>query len=357
MISQNNFINILRQTELRISQLKIFGDGQTKITIIDPSKPKSQQKREGDYFVSLPDKLTHVLPGSYLPTTDFLEELELSHSVDYLTNCRLNTGYFGNETNPAFFNFSNEGNFSLKVLHGFENPQSLKLSELATQKFNSPQVRAEYQQNLFETMKPVIKIVSRAKIRIIEDCLASGDTLVGLIMVLSANKNIGPKEKIRIDVAVAATQGILVLKEFARRNNLKLELNIGYLANGLSKGKAVTGFPGAKTGANYIIYPKEVKEKYGITYDFVVGDMGDASEILPGDYNDACPWNKYRIEQQRDIDPSLPTLIFLTNGGYLMQAYYRYLYPENKNPELVLSAKRVWAPKPHGYGVLLEGIN
>ena len=64
--SNNNFLEVLKKTSLKMSQFIIFGKFAGRLTVVDPSKPERQQKRHGNYFVKLPKDLAEILPGSEL---------------------------------------------------------------------------------------------------------------------------------------------------------------------------------------------------------------------------------------------------------------------------------------------------
>jgi hypothetical protein len=239
----------------------------------------------------------------------------------------------------------------------------MEISRLAQYGCEKASVRADYQLNTFKLIKPIILKESDQKndLRIIEDCLASGDTIMGVLNVFKKQEK--PCRKVRIDILTATGQGLLVLKKFAEENKIKLELNVGYLAYGLSAGIKRGG---VREHANYLVYPSRLKRQLKIPYVFVVGDMGDGAKSLPESYVKKCPWNKFRNDEhgQRKLkvqnlkvktyNNSLETLVYLTNGGYLMKAFYDWFFPDNKNPEIILSANRKWLEKPYGYGVLVS---
>jgi hypothetical protein len=333
---------------LTFSNLTIHGNGVDKVLIKDPAQPAGRQIREGDFFITLPKNLADVLPGSVLDKEDFVKEVNQ--------------------------------NFSLQVFYTPTNSHALKISKLAAipNGFDDPRVRADYQQQIFSVMRPILALQSGGGLRIVEDCLASGDTIVGILTLLAGKSQIPIKgKKIRIDVAVATTQGTFVLKKFAEQNNLRIEINVGYLAYGLSEGEKKEG---VRLHANYIIYPEEILKQLPkkIRFElnnyrvndrniYVVGDMGDAAKSLPKDFDEKYPWNKYRNDNHGDkkaqkktanvFNHKKPSIIYLTNGGFLMQAYFDYLNNRSKYNNLVFSAKRVWSDDAiYGYGVLIRGI-
>lgn len=353
--ANKNFLILQRKNvRLRMGDLAFFGDGKKKEEVFDPALGK---EREGQFFVSLPTDLAKVLPGSVCLPVEFLQRLR--SGINFNHHQRLIGDNLGNKNNPAL-SLATDG-FVLRVFHGSFNPHALEISRLAALGFTDPQVRGQYQTHLFEIMEPVINRPSEFNLRIIEDCLASGDTLVGVLALFHKLRRVDLQTKIIIDVAVATTQGILVLRKFAKDNNLSLELNVGYLAYGLSKGKEIKG-TSARDHANYIIYPTNIRENLGLP-EFVVGDMGDASQRTPG-----VSWDQLRTDSwgssggqetalQQLFDPSKPTALYLTNGGYLMKAFSNYLQPDLPVNEVVFSAKRVWSDDlTYGYGVLISEI-
>jgi len=332
--------------------------------------------QEGEFFVGLPRDLADVLPGSVLGPEAFLKEIE--GESNYETALRLLGQEIGTEENVIYSN-KTSNNFHLRVLRGSTNPYALEISKLAAipNGFDDPQVRATYQREVFEVMTPILDRPSGAHLTIVEDCLASGDTIVGVLTLLSKMSGLDfENKKIRIDVAVATTQGILVLKKFAEQNNLQLEINVGYLAYGLSEGEEENG---VRLHANYITYPKEVFNQLpeeviqrlqghraadGNIY--VVGDMGDASKRTSD-----CPWDELRTDSwglpeieetggvPQKFNSQKPTVLYFANGGYLIQALLKYTLKQKRiKPdlnEIVFSAKRKW-DEQHGYGVLVYDL-
>jgi len=369
-----SFLRILEDTDFRISSLNINGHGINPLTVTDVSLGRQQ----GQFFIKLPEQISEVLPGSYIPPETLLRELHIESGANYLYRMLLGNNT-GTENNQALYHIGDD--FILRVFHGATNSKALSLTEFAAQGFTNQDNRAQYQSELYKLMSPVITKNSESPLRIIEDCLASGDTIIGVLTTLAEKTNLNLSQ-VRIDVAVATAQGILVLKKFAQDNGLKIELNVGHLAFGLSEGKKVRG---GWEHANYITYPDELlreldkllpvtkkklegfRDKDGNIY--VVGDMGDAAKSLPEEHDQNHPWNIFRNDThgQRnkgkigdtEYDHSKPTFVYLTNGGYLMRAYYRHILSQ-LNPleipsEVVFSAKRRWTEE-YGYGVLLKDL-
>jgi hypothetical protein len=156
-----------------------------------------------------------------------------------------------------------------------------------------------------------------------------------------------------------------------------MEINIGYLAYGLSSGVRESSLP-VPIHANYITYPVEVaaylsepkaQEIYSLKQQdgncYVVGDMGDAFKSLPEEYDSKYPWNQFREDPHGDRNsqgpnlfgfrPGQKTAAYMANGGYFMRSLYRYVHPDETIGEWVVSAKRIWSDDPkYGYGVLIN---
>ncbi|MDO9028514.1 MAG: hypothetical protein Q7U68_06620 [Candidatus Roizmanbacteria bacterium] len=338
------------------------------VMVRDPGFPPGKQERKGQFFISLKESLAYSLPGTSIKPEVFLSELQMNKSVRKTLLSETLTVL----AKPIIKH--KEKHFTLNIFHGSANIHALGMSQLAVIKsqkdasFSSESKRAYYQSHLFEILKPVIQYEKNKgfPLRIIEDCLASGDTISSILAMIKNKTKINISTKtIRIDVAVATAQGILVLRKFARENELNFELNVGYLAYGLSEGIKVDG---VRKHANYIVYPvemldqfpKKVKSFRSLGGDYsVVGDMGDASRKLGSRFDNKHPWNKKRDDRpsHEKFNSSLATIFYFANGGYLMKAYYDNLNnsPVNLN-RLVFSAKRIWSTNL-GYGVLIYDLD
>lgn len=339
-----------------------------------------ETSEDGRFFIKLPETVAHTLPGSYISPDIFMGNF-LKKEPEKSEKSKLLGDHIYKDGDFAFT--AEENNFSLKVFHGSTNQYALRISHHAAEGTDSPERRLHYQDNLSHIVEPMVKTPTDAPLRIVEDCLASGDTLPGVIRMLAARskleKNLG---KVTIDVAVATAQGIFLLKKFAQNNGINIELNVGYLAFGLSEGfKREIGYE----HANYITYPnalikelrslfpKRKKEFSALQGKQVVGDMGEFGKIIPERGEKGvpiiAPWNDYRADAHggENNGKFFPTeydesenqhLIFLSNGGYLMRAYYHYYNNRNRSKkysEVVFSAKRRWT-REFGYGVLLKDI-
>lgn len=291
---------------LKTTRIQVFGDGSLPITVIDPAKPYEEQKCTGDYFVRLPESLAAILPGSVVLPEEFLKEIGVKVKREYWSR-RLIGRVYGNEKHPVF-SFQEE-NFLLRVFHGSTNPHALNLTRLAAVKngFANEKIRADYQREQRLLIQLMLNLTSVSYFRIIEDCIASGDTIMGVLTLLNRQRKVPKGGKVRIDVVVSTTQGILILKEFAKQNNLSLEINAGYLAYGLSKGRKILQ-SSARIHANYLVYPQELLELLPeetatelerLKSDdniYVVGDMGDAAKRLRQNWNKKYPWNRLRTD-------------------------------------------------------------
>lgn len=373
------FIAALKQPNLlSLHKLVMVGTGQInniEVTFTENNGPKTEK---GQYFVKLPEALVHKLPGSYVTPQSFVESFPES-MVEGESRYKILGGHIGTLNNLAFE--AHQDNFDLRVFHGSTNEHSLRLSKLAARGTEDPKNRVHYQDNLAQLIEPVLKTPSDAPLRIVEDCLASGDTLIGVIKAIGDKTKLADHDlgKITIDVAVATTQGVLLLKKFAQDNGINIELNVGYLAYGLSEGKKTAATIG-REHANYINFPEELiyeieTVRPEITTllkpdDQVVGDMGDFSKLIPHDDPEAPQWNSYRSDTyggpngtgfpEPDYEENANQhLLYLSNGGYLMRGLYQYFNNPSgaiKYSEMVFAAKRRWTQE-QGYGVLFRDMS
>ncbi|MBI5127003.1 hypothetical protein HZA76_00930 [Candidatus Roizmanbacteria bacterium] len=373
------FVKTLKETSFHINKLSIKGDGK-KILWVNFFADGKEVSESGQFFIKLPEVVAHTLPGSYISPESFINRFQ-TRELQKSEIRRLLGNHMGREGDLAFT--AQEDNFSLRVFHGSTNQYALKMSEHAASGSDNPQKRMFYQDNLSHIVEPIVKSPTDAPLRIVEDCLASGDTLPGVISTLAEKtkleKNLG---KVTIDVAVATAQGIFLLKKFAQDNGINIELNVGYLAFGLSQGvKREIGYE----HANYITYPDEfiaeltrlfpnrAEEFLKLKGKQVVGDMGEFGKLIPertaANVMIVASWNRYRSDNhgdQNSNDFPQPAynesdnqhLLYLSNGGYLMRAYYNYFNNRDGSrdiSEIVFSAKRRWT-REFGYGVLLKDL-
>lgn len=366
------FLNHIKTVDLSVSQLSIYGNEKEKLVVSDPTQPTP---RKGQFFVCMPHQLTKELTGSVcLP-----EELQQVCTEGSLDTEKCLSDFISKA--PSESQQLTLGRLTLLLYHGSSNAIAIDNSRLAVKGYTAAEDRAQFQLNIATLLKPVFEYKSDYDVRIIEDCIASGDSLIGIIAFLARNVSSLRIKKVRIDVVVATIQGILLLSQFASQNDIFLELHVGYLAYGLSRGRKV-GETGVQAHANYITYPKEILTLFPAKvqsrlevlrssdgYIYVVGDMGDGARSLPHTFDKSHPWNvsreydlhgdrgKYEHQHAETISMSEPLHIFLSNGGFLVRSIYRYLSKQEYLNEIVISAKRVWSDdSKYGYGVLIDEV-
>ncbi len=367
---------IINSVDLGADELYIIGGREETVSVHDPTKPKGEDWREGDNFAVLPNELTNSLPGSVLLADEFVTRLGEQESITQ----ELEGNYEYDKEKGAVLEHE-EDNFKLKVYNGSTNANALRLSELAIKDFEEDQVRADYQRTASQIAEPVLKDKSEYDARIVEDVIASGETIAGVLAVLKQKGKLKVKDElameqeeeskkrltVRIDVISATTQGLLVLRKFAKDNGITLDIRVGYLAYGLSEGIKIEGST-ARQHANYVTYPKEFLERMDKTTRqklenlksndgnvYVVGDMGDAFKSLPDEFDEKCPWNKFRHDDEHgsksnDVPEASrkpeerykATTYYFANGGYFMRALMRLWGLDIDEEEIMLSAKRVW---------------
>lgn len=372
------YVEALNSTSLRYDRLPFFSYSNAPLTIVDAI---SKKQRDGQFFVSMRREVVQEIVGSTLNPDSFLKSLGVADRAMLESN--LLSSSMGATDNPVLKLTSEDRDFSLTVMHGSFNGRAMSISRLATQNLDDEPVRAKYQSEVFELMKPILRKQSNYDIRIAEDCIASGDVIAGVKTALAKIRPDLKQKLIRIDVAVATTQGILLLKKFAKDNNFNLEINAGYLAYGLSSGNK-TDDPEAREHANYITYPQSVIDKAPLDVKksleslrqddgnvYVVGDMGDAAKSVHIDSDGRYPWNRFRNdnhgtrknedmdESEERLDETKPVDIFLKRGGFFIKSLVDYMADstgQKKKQSTMFFGNRVWATAPHGYGVLINGL-
>ena len=388
-------IAIKERDRLKINNLNLCGDGREILKVWDPTLKNGQgDYKEAQFYVGMPEEVVSLLPGSVILPDAFLNSLGYEDSREDIARediaKKLTSIDLGSFDDPTFCYSAKDHDFSLRVLHGSANTHAKEISKLAKDALGdpngfTPERRAQYQKEVFEATGSILAYKSDHLFRIVEDCLASGDSIVGILTTLARMTKIGELEQlnsVRIDVAVATTQGVFLLKEFARQNGIKLDINVGYLAYGLSEGIPVQDKEHnveVRDHANYIVYPLELAEEMGLAeFEYVVGDMGDAFKSMDNSFDERCPWNKLRCDDQHndnkasqnelfknnEIDPLKPTILFLANGGWAMRAFLRYIKIKDENAdlfaeynELVVRASRTWSSDPQfGYGVAINMV-
>ena len=348
VVSNMNVIEVIENTSMLMERMGIIKPAEGgRLVVYDPALGDGKGgNREGQLFVQMPSDLADVLPGSEVEMEDFLGALGLN---DFELAQKL-VGNFLSEGEPLIK--LDEDGFRLKVYHGSANELTVQNAALAElNNFSDPESRAQYQKNLFGIMKSIILSESAADYVIREDCIASADSIMGVITAMQQEGMAQLTDKVvRIDVAAATPQGLLILRKFAHDNQLVLDIRVGFLSSSLSAGEPVKGLK-VKIHANYLKKPP-------------VGDMGDALKSLPEKYDSICGWNGYRHDKHGDrgldalvkggINGLGPKIILLKNGGLGMQAYYEYL-EKLEGQKILLVAKRVYSPEL-GYGVLIDEL-
>jgi hypothetical protein len=351
-------------------------------------------------FTAFPKELSESFPGSYIAPGRFLKELDVKTGCE--KDVYILLGERSSETekrNKPIFTIQTpqkeELVFKLAIWNGATNTYALKLTELAaTSNFRTDDhARAHYQNALFHITKPNIASKTEGRrgeaLRIHDDCLASGDSIVGFLAATLAVLDSARAHNIKkngVEVIIdgpATAQGILFLKAFAAANGIKIKIDAGYLAFGLSEG--IT--EGKKrVHANYITYPSELLKQlehaevvFGIekrkSLDgniYVVGDMGDAQKGIHQDNMEQirrevkerhyCPWNDIREDMHGDHPMRkdvLPLLrkgervaedVYFPNGGYWPFALDKiYGHQHSESNKLIIDATRIWHDEM-GYG-------
>lgn len=356
-----------------------------EIAFSPPELPKCK------YYVKFPDKLTNLFPGSYIPPELFLSEISPERTKEHagLASKLLGQEKAENYQTPIFTQGSEEDKFSINVWNGLTNPDAIELAELATKDLkNDEQSRALYQDRLFNIIRPQLQNLRTFTpvnngLEYHDDCLASGDSIIGDITKRLQNENEGAR-LLQYGVSVtidgpATAQGVLFLKKFAEVNNIKLHLDVGYMAFGLSEGNDMGG--GVREHANYITHPPEVLSK--IAPDSakkllplkrgddiqVVGDMGTAIQNVSRqimsdmrakfdrDFNPLFEDREdnyvtgnegpYVVKMPVHIRDYLPETVYMAKGGFYCYAADKY-FGQGKNVTMI-DASRMWI-KDLGYG-------
>lgn len=344
-------------------------------------------KRESwNYFVTFPSELSASFPGSVIRPDTFLHEL----GEDKKMAARLVGPTTGTKEEMAFTH--DEQGLSLSILHGSTSEYALSLMRLAKQGFSDDGVRAQYQQALADGISPALKQEGHAyDIRIHDDCLASGDSILSY-MELQIQQGNEQTLKKGVEVVIdgpATAQGILLLRAYAKKHEIPLRITAGYMAYGLTEGVS-SGTNGVKKHANYITMPREVvgmlADPMQKTVDAlrgedgniqVVGDMGDAEkgikqEVMQqirkerGD-NTFCAWNDTRRDSHGEhlhkgelppmnapIDPDVPNDVYFARGGYLPYALDEQMNPFFQYANIIIiRASRKWTQE-YGYGAAFK---
>jgi hypothetical protein len=349
-VSSTNIVEVIRGANLTFHEMDIYGQ---EGTLFDPGDKQNKVKK-CEIFLRMQDKLAAILPGSVLMPKDFLLALGSNAPEELLLSEKMTKA--GEQ--PILSHTTNH--MQLNVYHGSRNEAGATMSRIAELGFDSALYRAIYQSNLVRVYEPLASKISSAKIELDDDCLASGDSIAGFLGIISKlGKRHFDGEIVRVDVAVATTQGVLILEQLAKDNNFFLELNVGYLAYALTKGEYVDG---KIQHANYITQPDELVNKYGMSR-VVVGDMGEAVKSFEKALNGVYPWNQWRNDLHgdtpnerrfNDVDWENDIQFILTNGGLGVESIYRFHGRDYSNL-VPFVAKRIHGE--HGYGLAVTGIS
>jgi hypothetical protein len=366
MESNNPFLSALKNADFSIQSLQVQGNGRDLFYLTDPI---TNTEKAAQYFVKIPEGLH--LEGSVVEPDVMLRALNCTNETQIVQDSEKLVG----DKMGINVVIAND-HFKCKVHNGSSNATIINMSYKARHHLegkDSPELRLKYQQDAAEILTPVIREQSNYGIRIIEDCIATGDSIIGVLKMLSTISKVPVEgnKTIRIDVAVATAQGLLILEKFAQQNNLKIDINVTSLAYGLSKGVDVEGTT-AKAHSNYLVYPEFMKKKFPLLghYEFVVGDMGELFKSLSKDYDEVFGPNASRVNDlhgDRNVDEDVriidysrldlrkPITIYLANGGYFTRALKHYLYPDTYSQEVIIRASRS-VTEDAGFGVRLGGI-
>jgi len=216
----------------------------------------------------------------------------------------------------------------VNVFAGMACEPARTLSDIGSSGVSADDKRQAYQEALYKVYAPIAlrpRRYTRAALqlrstgRILhenEDCIATGDTLAGVGLLIEKLRKQGPFPIAgrRIDVAVATLQGLTLLIAEAHRYGLPTEVNVGFIATGLSYGIGPD-----LAHKNYIMHgPGELRD-FGDSL-FVVGDMGDAAKKVGG-----TPWDDFRTDGYLDggapPEDEYASSNFLKNPGSVSMGY------------------------------------
>lgn len=341
------------------------------------------KQEEWNYFVTFPRELSGSFPGSIIHPRTFLSELghNQQEAVELVgTKTGMTTG------ESMIFTHTEE-HVEISILHGATSEYALNLMKLARNGFSDDFVRAQYQDALAKGIGPALKRESAPYgVRIHDDCLASGDSVLSYmeLQVRQGNESVLKKGVEVVIDGPATAQGILLLRAYAKKHAIPLHITAGYMAFGLTEG--VITKDGVRKHANYITMPEEVIEMLPEDMQRTINDLrgGDGNIQVVGDMGDAekgishtvmqrireeskdehfCSWNDTRKDihgehlhkgelppMNAPIDPDVPNDVYFARGGYLP-----YALDEQMNPlfpyanKIIIRASRKWTQE-HGYG-------
>lgn len=355
---------------------------------------ENAEVKQWDWFVQFPETLRERLPGSCIGPDLFLRTLGIAEPQRRIENTRSILGKkTGTVEDPAFAVDTN--GFSLTVLNGMCNENAMQMTKLAAEACikpdkswdasgfgNKPMIRAQYQQAMYDNIKQALRPTkSRPAYRIHDDCLASGDSVLSYLLSEMANGGLTDMLQSGVEVVIdgpATTQSILVLKSFAQKYGIVLDLKVGHLAFGLTEGEIIGK---VRRHANYITYPPEIIEMLepderqklnDYTYPdgniYVVQDMGQAEEgISDSDMEEVKaevgniaqfnarrkdPHGHHPLKNTLRLPPKIetqPTAVYLARGGYLPLQFDIEEGALNGFNIEILRVSRLWTEE-YGYG-------
>ena len=377
-------INILQQPnhfEGRVSR---------DVTLTDEEGVKNHWKE----FVTFPERLCAVFPGSKIPPEEFLAGLGVSPNQIDSSAANLLSEKNGTLADPTFH--FQDGDFSLYILNGAGNPHALTMTRLAAKGFEDPKNRALYQQHLYESVSRTLgnnlsqEIGAGFVFR--DDCIAS---VISFAAAIQKQLDTPQEDYIKKGVLVQidgpiTSQGVLLAKAYKDRFGFPLTLVGSHWAGGLTKG--IVDQRGVRKHANYITYLDELlnrfdshtqklleecrDEKTGIIQ--VVGDMGTAEEGIEATTidelrrkfgSDFCFWNDLRTDshgKHPNKDRGIKHIMSRNKGPIRYYpargAYMSLVLDLSANPNLpneasihVERASRLWT-KELGYGAGFKEI-
>lgn len=265
----------------------------------------------------------------------------------------------------------------VNVFSGATTWQAKEISSIGDAGEFTTSERIAYQKALFEVFTPIAQrsyntthnalgLYSTLLIlHDIEDCAATGDTLAGVSRILeqySAHQQL-PFAGRRIDIAVATGQALTVLAHESQRVGQPVEINVGYVAWGLSRGVGPElEHKNYITHAPFSIHSKAFGEKI-----FVVGDMGNAAKRI-GDHE--YPWEKFRrdyygleggdgrpVASYQHLSDAGSLRLAYANGGLLMTAFadaaVLQLGKDIRSPTIIAVGKRLDFPQ-QGFALRID---
>lgn len=243
-------------------------------------------KREGDAKILFGRALEH-LPGTQVVP---MELALLAEPRDRYVQREAVERMVGEEApnnlplTMEFHNVATHGEVAWKIYSGSRNSDAKVLSYLGSMKgsHQDKNLVRRYQQSYRDVYRWVsaesaekthnlmgLKKDERMLV-IAEDCIASGDTMLGFLLLA---ERMGVDFKgLLLEVLTATPQALFLITDELLKQGKKAEIRIGFLGWGLSLGN-----PDGQD-KNYIVRTDAVKDLPG---EFVVGDIGDRSGPAP----------------------------------------------------------------------------